>query len=203
VIFDVTGLPDASKVKVVARIRYPQSPGGFHNTFAYKHSDGRVLYFATIGQSKALIYDLAKVVSGAPESTWLVGDVPNPTPFKQIGGGGYHDFYVGYDVATHQDKFYGAALGGYSVWDVTNPSATKQLFTITSLARSREGELCWSMYPECGRIVDTTTARRASSHDEPTPTGRSIARFCRRERISRCRDECASDGTAHHWRGAR
>ena len=100
VIFDVTGLPDPSKVKVVARIRYPQSPGGFHNTFAYKHSDGRALYFATIGQSKALIYDLGKVVSGAPESTWLIGDVPNPTPFKQIGGGGYHDFYVGYDPAT-------------------------------------------------------------------------------------------------------
>ncbi|MFN8581310.1 MAG: hypothetical protein U0163_10085 [Gemmatimonadaceae bacterium] len=43
VIFDVTGLPDPSKVKVVARIRYPQAPGGFHNTFAYKHSDGRAL----------------------------------------------------------------------------------------------------------------------------------------------------------------
>jgi hypothetical protein len=133
VIFDVTGLPDSSKVKVVARIRYPASPGGFHNTFAYKHSDGSVLYFATINQSKALIYDLAKVVSGAPESTWLIGDVPNPTPLKQIGGGGYHDFYVAYDPATKQDKFYGAGLGGYSVWDVTHPAATKQLFTITSL----------------------------------------------------------------------
>jgi hypothetical protein len=133
VIFDVTGLPDPAKVKVVARIRYPQSPGGFHNTFAYKHSDGRVLYFATINQSKALVYDLAKVVSGAPENTWLVGEVPNPTPFRQIGGGGYHDFYVGYDPATHQDKFYGAGLGGYSVWDVTSPATPKQLFTITSL----------------------------------------------------------------------
>ncbi len=133
VIFDVTGLPDPSKVKVVARIRYPASPGGFHNTFAYKHSDGRVLYFATINQSKALIFDLAKVVSGAPENTWLVGDVPNPTPFKQIGGGGYHDFYVGFDPATNQDKFYGAGLGGYSVWDVTKPETPKQMFTITSM----------------------------------------------------------------------
>ena len=133
VIFDVTGLPDPKSVKVVARIRYPQSPGGFHNTFAYKHSDGRVLYFATINQPKALVYDLGKVVSGADPSTWLVGEVPNPTPFKQIGAGGYHDFYVGYDPATHQDKFYGAGLGGYSVWDVTHPNAPKQLFTITSL----------------------------------------------------------------------
>lgn len=133
VIFDVTGLPDASKVKEVARIRYPQSPGGFHNTFAYKHSDGRVLYFATVNQPHALVYDLAKVVSGADSTTWLVGEIPNPTPFQQIGAGGYHDFYVGYDPATHEDKFYGAGLGGYSVWNVTHPEAPKQLFTITGL----------------------------------------------------------------------
>jgi hypothetical protein len=133
VIFDVTGLPNPASVKVVARIRYPASPGGFHNTFAYKHSDGRVLYFATVNQQKALIYDLAKVVSGADTSTWLVGNVFNPTPFKQIGTGGYHDFYIAYDPATHQDKFYGAGLGGYSVWDVTKPATPKQLFTITSL----------------------------------------------------------------------
>jgi hypothetical protein len=133
VIFDVTGLPDASKVKEVARIRYPQSPGGFHNTFAYKHSDGRVLYFTTVGQAKALVWDLGKIVSGADTSTWLVGAVPNPTPMRQTGMGGYHDFYVGYDPATKQDKFYGAGLGGYSVWDVTKPETPKQLFTITSL----------------------------------------------------------------------
>ena len=133
VIFDVTGLPDTSKVKVVARIRYPQSPGGFHNTFAYKHSDGRVLYFATVNQPYALVYDLDKVVNGGDPNSWLIGKVPNPTPFKQIGTGGYHDFYVGYDPATHQDKFYGAGLGGYSVWDVTHPEAPTQMFTITGL----------------------------------------------------------------------
>jgi len=133
VIFDVTGLPDSSKVKVVARIRYPKAPGGFHNTFAYKHSDGRVLYFATVNEGHALIYDLDKVVSGADSSTWLVGEVPNPTPFKAFGTASYHDFYVGYDPATHQDKFYGAGLGGYSVWDVSKPESPKQLFTITGL----------------------------------------------------------------------
>jgi hypothetical protein len=133
VIFDVTGLPDSSKVKEVARIRYAESPGGFHNTFAYKHSDGRVLYFTTVGQSKALVYDLGKVVSGADSSTWLIGEVPNPTPMRQTGMGGYHDFYVGYDPATRQDKFYGAGLGGYSVWDVTKPESPERLFTITSL----------------------------------------------------------------------
>ncbi len=134
VILDVTGLPDPSTVKVVARIRYPESPGGFHNTFAYKHSDGRVLYFATVGgQAQALVYDLGKVVSGADSSTWLIGAVPNPTPFRQTASGGYHDFYVGYDVARGRDVFYGAGLGGYSAWDVTHPEQPVQLFTITSL----------------------------------------------------------------------
>jgi hypothetical protein len=133
VVFDVTGLPDSSKVKPVARIRYPAAPGGFHNIFAYKHSDGRVLLFATVGQTKAVVYDLGKVVSSPDSSAWLVGSIPNPTPFRQIGAGGYHDFYVGYDVATHQDKFYGAGLGGYSVWDVTHPEAPTQLFTVTGL----------------------------------------------------------------------
>ncbi len=133
IIFDVTGLPDPASVKVVARIRYPASPGGFHNTFAYKHSDGRALYFATVGQSKALIYDLGKVVAGGDSTTWLIGEVANPTPMRQTGAGGYHDFYVGYDVARQRDVFYGAGLGGYSAWDITQPEAPVQLFTITGL----------------------------------------------------------------------
>ena len=133
VILDVTGLPDASKVKEVARLKYPASPGGFHNTFAYKHSTGRALYFTTINDQKALIWDLDKIVKGAPEATWLIGSVHNPTPMKQIGAGGYHDFYVGYDPATKKDKFYGAGLGGYSVWDVTKPETPAQEFTITGL----------------------------------------------------------------------
>jgi hypothetical protein len=133
VIFDVTGLPDASKVKEVARIRYAAAPGGFHNSFAYKHSSGRALYFATSNAAKALIYDLDKVVKGGDPATWLIGEVSNPTPMRQLGANGYHDFYIGYDPATGLDKFYGAGLGGYSVWDVTQPETPKQLFTITSL----------------------------------------------------------------------
>ena len=133
VIFDVTGLPDSSKVKVVARIRYPKAPGGFHNTYAYKHSDGHVYYITTANEGDALVYDMDKVVSGAPESEWLVSRIPNPTPSKQMGTGSYHDFYVGYEPATHEDKFYGAGLGGYSVWNITDIKNPKQLFTITGL----------------------------------------------------------------------
>jgi hypothetical protein len=133
VIFDVTGLPDTSTVKVVARIRYPAAPGGFHNSFAYKHSDGRVLYIVTVNQSQAIIYDLGRIVAGTDPSAAIVGKIPNPTPFSQIGSGSYHDFYVGYDPNTHQDKFYGAGLGGYSVWDITHPESPKEMFTITGL----------------------------------------------------------------------
>ena len=58
IVFDVTGLPDTSKIKEVGRILAPNSaiasgpaghcagtagcslPGGFHNVFPYRHSDG-------------------------------------------------------------------------------------------------------------------------------------------------------------------
>ncbi len=182
VIFDVTGLPDTSTVKVVARIRYARAPGGFHNSFAYKHSDGRVLYFATVNESDALIYDLGKVVSGADSSTWLIGKVPNPTPLKQLSVGGYHDFYVAYDPATHQDKFYGAGLGGYSAWDVTHPEAPKQLFTITSFGMdvahtftpSPDGKYAVTeteyQYTPL-RIWDLTDAQAGNVHNVDTPIG--------------------------------
>src|SRR5262249_40379744 len=39
--FDVTGLPDTSKVREAARITMANAPGGFHEIFAYKHSSGR------------------------------------------------------------------------------------------------------------------------------------------------------------------
>ena len=40
---------------------------------------------------------------------------------------------MGYDPGTHQDKFYGAGLGGYSAWDISHPETPKELFTITGL----------------------------------------------------------------------
>src|SRR5712692_6184415 len=37
IVWDVTGLPDTSKIKEVARIRVPEALGGFHESFSYKH----------------------------------------------------------------------------------------------------------------------------------------------------------------------
>ncbi|NIP59830.1 MAG: hypothetical protein GWM92_05465 [Gemmatimonadetes bacterium] len=47
IVFDVTGLPDPDAVREVGRIAEPDVPGGFHNIFMYKHSDGRPLLFTT------------------------------------------------------------------------------------------------------------------------------------------------------------
>ena len=77
VVLDVTGLPDASTVREVARIREPDLPGGFHNIFIYKHSDGRVLLFTTISAPYAHVHDLRRVGSGDLEDA-LVGRGPVP-----------------------------------------------------------------------------------------------------------------------------
>ncbi len=144
IIFDVTGLPDTAKVKVVARIRAPETPGGFHNLFAYKHSDGRVLLFTTTTSNVANVYDLRKVVAG-DTAHQLIGKVPVP-PGNARGEvlpgfspipillQGYHDFYVAYDPARGQDKFYGAGGGGYYVYDVTKPEDPKLITSVIGAA---------------------------------------------------------------------
>ena len=128
VVFDVTGLPDTSRVREVGRIRAPETPGGFHNIFMYKHSSGRVLLFTTVSATRANIYDMERFLAG-DEDYGLIGGVPIPdSPF---GGGGYHDFYIGFDPSTGQDKFYGGGSGGYFVYNVTVPEAPELAFSIT------------------------------------------------------------------------
>ena len=136
IIFDVTGLPDTSTVREVARIRAPDTPGGFHNIFAYKHSDGRPLLFTTVGGRHANVYDLAKTVAGDPKYGY-VGQVPWPatapdvTPYGNLEG--YHDFYAAYDPNTRQDKLYGSGFNGYYIYDVTQPEAPKLVTSIVGV----------------------------------------------------------------------
>jgi hypothetical protein len=132
-VFDVTGLPDTTKVKEVARIRY-EVPVGFHTIFPYKHSDGRVLLFTAPNAAHSAVFDLGLILEGKPG---LVGKVPGSEPTQTIYGLvnlGYHDFYVAYDPATHQDKFYGASIRGYNVYDVTKPEDPKLITTIQGAA---------------------------------------------------------------------
>ena len=139
IVWDVTGLPDSSKVKEVTRIKAPYAPGGFHDVYAYKHSNGQVLVFTSVaGKGYANIFDGQKMVSGDANGG-LIGKVPNPGVPQSDGGafqvvGGYHDYFVGYDPATHQDKFYGAGTGGYYIFDISNPLEPKLITSITGVA---------------------------------------------------------------------
>ncbi len=130
VVLDVTGLPDASTVREVARIREPEMPGGFHNIFIYKHSNGRVYLFTTARAPGALVYDLGRVVDGDLANA-RVGMVPIPST---DGSGGYHDFYVGYHPDTDEDRFYGGGTGGYFIYDVSDVTAPELRITLTNVA---------------------------------------------------------------------
>ena len=139
VIADVTGLPDTTKVKIIARINAPDYPGGFHNTFVYRHSDGHTYLVTTVNGPHTNVYDLEKVLAGGDPASWKVGEFPVPETQtnSRFGRFGYHDFYLAYDPATHQDKFYGAGRGGYYVYDVTNIRQAKLVTSITGSAGIR------------------------------------------------------------------
>src|SRR5262249_31569196 len=130
-VLDVTGLPDTSKIIDKGFIHAPEAPGGVHNMYAYKHSDGRALLFTTLNAQYANVYDMEKFVSGDPKQG-LVGTVPGspPTMMETYKLVGYHDFYVAYDPANHRDVFYGAGFSGYYVYDVSRPEDPKLLTSI-------------------------------------------------------------------------
>jgi hypothetical protein len=133
VVLDITGLPDPNAVKEVARIRTPDDPGGFHNIFIYKHSNGRVLLIST-GGPYAKVHDLGYVVEGRADEA-LVATIP-VGPDCGSGRCGYHDMYAGFHPDTETDRFYGGGTGGYYVYDITdleNPSLIVSLTGITGV----------------------------------------------------------------------
>lgn len=120
VIFDVTGLPDASKVREVTRMRTPDTPGGFHNIFIYKHSTGRILLLATARTGMAHAYDLGMIIDGNQEDA-LVGQIPVPNPGQDDRRRtSYHDLYAAWHPDTEQDRFYGGGTGGYYIFNITD-----------------------------------------------------------------------------------
>ena len=135
VVLDVTDLPNPSQVKEVARIRAPDHPGGFHNIFVYKHSNGAVLLFTTVSGPYAHVYDLGQVVSGNLDNA-LVAKVPVPDTSRRRG---YHDFYVGYHLDSSEDRFYGGGTGGYYVYNITDLEQPKLLVSLTGINGVRNG----------------------------------------------------------------
>lgn len=134
VVLDVTGLPDPSTVREVARIREPEMPGGFHNIFIYKHSNDRIYLFTTANAPGALVYDLGMIAEGDVENA-RVGMVPVPESALGSGSGrGYHDFYVGYHPDTGEDRFYGGGTGGYYIYDVSDVAAPELRITLTGIS---------------------------------------------------------------------
>ncbi|NQV73680.1 hypothetical protein HQ496_11200 [bacterium] len=127
-ILDVTGLPDASKVVEVARIHEPDLPGGFHNIFIYKHSDGRVILLATINGAGANMYDLGKAVSGDVKGAFI-----GTVPIAVEQNGFYHDLYAAWHPDSDQDRFYGGGAGGYYVYNITDTDNPVLEFTMTGI----------------------------------------------------------------------
>ena len=127
-ILDVTGLPDPSKVVEVARIHEPDLPGGFHNIFIYKHSDGRVILLATINGAGANMYDLGKAVSGDVKGAFI-----GTVPIAVEQNGFYHDLYAAWHPDSGQDRFYGGGAGGYYVYNITDTDNPVLEFTMTGI----------------------------------------------------------------------
>ncbi|MBI4501925.1 MAG: hypothetical protein HY700_12295 [Gemmatimonadetes bacterium] len=128
-VLDVTNLPDTAGVKEVGRLHAFGLTTGFHNIFAYRHSNGQTLLIATTSASSANVYDMEKFLARGPQDG-MVAKVPNPDSVS-MGMKGYHDLYVGYDPTNHRDVFYGAGLNGYYVYDISNLADPKLLTSIT------------------------------------------------------------------------
>ncbi len=162
VVLDVTDLPDASSVREAGRIRAPDHPGGFHNIFVYKHSNGRVLLFATVRGPYAHVYDLGYLVDGVGGDDGqdaLVAQVPvgaeGESPMR-----GYHDLYVGYHQDTQQDRFYGGGTGGYYIYDVTDLEGPKLEISLTGIEGVEWGHT-FTPSPDGRYVVGETEYRYA------------------------------------------
>jgi len=147
IVFDVTGLPDTSRVREVARIRVGGARGGVRDLFAYKHSDGRALLFLATGEPRAPVYDLDAVVA-SKGAVAPVAAVPIPDAARVGGAPGYNAVTAALEASTNRDVFYGAGAGGYYVYDVTDLRQPRLLTSVvgasgvvngTSIAPSPDG----------------------------------------------------------------
>ena len=154
VVFDVTGLPDASTVRKVAEIRLPDLAGGIHNIFTYRHSNGRALLAATTQSEDVFLYDFGQLGRGITEP---VSNIRVPTPRAERSRQ-WHDMYMGYLPDAEQDRFYGAGTGGFHVFDVTDVENPRLLTTVTGIPGVMDGHT----------FTPTPDGRYAIGMPEPT-----------------------------------
>lgn len=165
VVFDVTGLPDVRKIREVGRIHVPDLPGGFHNIFTYRHSNGKVYLFATVespveDDRGAHVYDMELFLKGAPDNG-LVSYIPLPEP--RGAARGYHDAYVAYDPATGQDKFYGGGPettyeGGSFIWDVSDVTQPRLIGSLRAVHSQQSGGHTFVATPDHRYVMTVMTS---------------------------------------------
>ena len=136
VVLDVTGLPDTTTIKEVRRFQVPDAPGGFHNIFTYKHSDGRVIAVhhrhrgvrqrVRHGQvhRAATRTRARRVRAGACRAQQRVRRRTRLPRFLR----GVRSGHPAGQVLRRRGS------GGYYVFDVTRPEAPKLLTSITGVA---------------------------------------------------------------------
>ena len=100
------------------------SPGGFHEIVCLQAFQRRGPANRHHERAVRLHLRHGQILAG-DASQGLVGKIPVPDTLPGMQFLGYHDIYVGYDPATHQDKFYGAGLDGFYVFDITNLAGTQ------------------------------------------------------------------------------
>ena len=154
VLFDVTSLPDTSRIREVARVRSGGARGGVRDLFAYKHSDGRPMLFAALNAAGAAVYDLDELVAtkgAAPP----VATVPIPDAGRVDAAAGYNGLHVAFDELANRDVFYGAGRGGYYMYDVTDLRRPKLLTSVVGASGVVNGSTI-APSPD-GRVVITGT----------------------------------------------
>jgi hypothetical protein len=131
IIFVVTGLPDPKTVKEVARIREPEFPGGFHEHYMYKHSDGSAAVCSTAWRSGCIRVRHGASAEGRKGTR---GKDPAPDDRSQVSLGRLPRLLHCLRHADKQDKFYGAGLNGYYVYDITDLTKPQLITSITGVS---------------------------------------------------------------------
>ncbi|MBT8401774.1 MAG: hypothetical protein KJO98_14945 [Rhodothermia bacterium] len=115
VAFDVSDAGSISE-DPVAEYLAPDS-SSLSAIFAYRHSSGKPILFAT-GGGDMFALDLAALIADRDP---LIARYPTPELIDTMYTG-FRDVYAAFDPVLQQDRLYGAGAGGYYIYDVTDLS---------------------------------------------------------------------------------